>query len=509
VGSATWRQAQRQLMASYLAVQNRGSLAQVYRELLAHGGVELGDLVLASGGIATATTDEQQAAALAPLHDEQLARYLAASRTYGKAPRPDRLAPFVAGGLVGNLWALRSASAELAANHAKAAVDRIAAITGIELRAYGAAAVTAHYDVDPKELLRAWQSVETGAYVNIARAQAAMALYNRGQYELAADEITALVDGLDLHALPAQLASAPSMFAQSRRGNAGWAIAWAKLRDTVLAGASYDHALALVPLAAQHPEDLQRVLARAAELGGDDTGAKAQLARLAAQYGQAAWAEGIIRPLLKTAPSRELYQLAGQLALSQGRAADALADLEAAQDAPGDATVDVDTLRAEMSQLLAVARQVALSTSGLPRDKAVQTALHWGDRWRAVDPGNSQIDEALGELLLAVGDTRGAWRQLSGTIERDPWSGSGYMTVADAFERQGKVEQSLDFWQQAIVIDQTNPTPRLRKAQALIALGRTADGEKLLHDIADHKWHDIWSNVVYQAKDLLARHKPR
>ena len=40
------------------------------------------------------------------------------------------------------------------------------------------------------------------------------------------------------------------------------------------------------------------------------------------------------------------------------------------------------------------------------------------------------------------------------------------------------------FWQQAIVIDQTNPTPRLRKAQALIALGRDAEGDALLHEIA-------------------------
>ena len=125
------------------AAGNRQQAFEAYEALRLHGGVELGDLVLASGGIATATTDEQQAAALAPLHDEQVARYLAASRAYGKAPRPDRLAPFVAGGLVGNLWALRSATAELAANHGKTAVDRIAAITGIELRAYGAAAVTA------------------------------------------------------------------------------------------------------------------------------------------------------------------------------------------------------------------------------------------------------------------------------------------------------------------------------------------------------------------------------
>jgi hypothetical protein len=509
VGSPAWRVAQRQKIVAAAAAGNRQLAFQAYEALRLHGGVQLGDLVLASGGIATATTDEQQLAALAPLRDQPLARYLAATRAYGKSPSPDHLAPVVAGGLVGNLWALRSAVAELAAGHAKTAVDRIAAITGVELRAYGAAAVSARYDLKADELVRAWQAVETGRYVNIARAQAAVALYNRGQYEAAADQITRLVDNLDLHAAPAQLASAPSMFAQSRRGAAGWALVWAKLRDTVLAGASYDHALALVPLAAQHPEDLQRVLARAAELAGADAGAKAALARLAAQYGQAAWAEALIRPLLATAPTHELYQLAGQLALAQGRAADALADLEAAQDAPGDATVDAATLRAEMSQLLAVARQVALSTSGAARDKAVRTALHWGNRWRAVDPGNSAIDQALGELLLAVGDSEGAWRQLSGTIERDPWSGAGYMTVADAFERQGKVEASLAFWQQAIVIDQTNPTPRLRKAQALIALGRTAEGDALLHDIADHTWHDIWSNVVYQAKDLLARSKPR
>ena len=108
-------------------------------------------------------------------------------------------------------------------------------------------------------------------------------------------------------------------------------------------------------------------------------------------------------------------------------------------------------------------------------------------------------------MLLAVGDGAGAWRQLSSAIERDPWSGSGYTTVADAFERQGKVAEALPLWQQAIVIDQTDPTPRLRKAQALIALGRTQEGDALLAQITRRHWHDMWSGVVYQAKNLLAR----
>ena len=101
----------------------------------------------------------------------------------------------------------------------------------------------------------------------------------------------------------------------------------------------------------------------------------------------------------------------------------------------------------------------------------------------------------------------GAWRQLSSAIERDPWSSAGYTTVADTFEREGKVADALELWQQAIVIDQTNPTPRLRKAQALIALGRTAEGDALLDQVANGTWHPIWSSVVYQAKDLIARGK--
>jgi predicted Zn-dependent protease len=81
------------------------------------------------------------------------------------------------------------------------------------------------------------------------------------------------------------------------------------------------------------------------------------------------------------------------------------------------------------------------------------------------------------------------------------------MTVADTFERRGKVADALPYWQQAIVIDQTNPTPRLRKAQALIALGQTREGDQLLHDITNQKWHDIWSNVVSQAQELERRTK--
>jgi predicted Zn-dependent protease len=133
--------------------------------------------------------------------------------------------------------------------------------------------------------------------------------------------------------------------------------------------------------------------------------------------------------------------------------------------------------------------------------------MAWAGRWRAIDPGNAAIDEVLGELLLAVGDREEAWRQLSSVIERDPMSGDGYQAVASAFERQGRVAEALEYWQHAIVIDQTNPTPRMRKAQALIALGRTDEGDRLLAEIAGRKWHERYGGTAEQARWMLERAK--
>jgi hypothetical protein len=75
------------------------------------------------------------------------------------------------------------------------------------------------------------------------------------------------------------------------------------------------------------------------------------------------------------------------------------------------------------------------------------------------------------------------------------------------FERQGELAGALALWQQAIVIDQTNPTPRLRKAQALTARGAERRGDTLLAEIAHRAWHERWNGVAEQARELLERGK--
>jgi len=509
VGTPAWRHAQRQLLASAAALGNRAESYLAYDALHQHGGVELADLVLASGGIATSTTDAQFAAALAPLAKQPLARYLLAGRAYGKAPSPTKLVPPGHDGLLGALWTLRSSIAYMLANDTTAAAARLVALgdRAFALRMIGAAALALRYNAaNADAIARVWDSLAVGDEKNIARYQAVMAYYNRGQYDEAAERLAKLVADLDLDAEPVQLVIGESLFSSSRRGPAGWAIAYAQWRDRVLAGTSYAHVMSLVSYAARNPADLSAVLARAAALA-PDIEHKLEVAKTAVAHGQNAFAQSIIDPLLKTSPTRELYQLAATFAQQRNDPAAALAYLEKAQDAGADEAVDVATVRSELGQIITFARQLALQSTGAERARAVERAMLWGTRWRMIDPGNVEIDRQLGELLLAVGDKAGAWRQLSSMIERDPWSSTGYISVATTFEAQGRVFEALDFWQQAIVIDQTNPTPRLRKAQALFALGRTAEGEAMLEQITSRKWHDVWAGVVAQAQALKNRGK--
>jgi tetratricopeptide (TPR) repeat protein len=501
---AAWRTMQRQRMAAAAAVQDRALLLRAYEELRDRGGVERGDLVLASAGLTTAD-DKALAAALAPFVDEPAAKYIAAWRAYTKSPKPERLVPATRDGQIGALWSLRYVHALLAAGSPKLAAAEAIQTRAFTLRLIAAMLVGQRYNTDVADVARVWESVATGPYKNLAHQQLAQAMYSHGKYDDAADIVAKLVADLDLDAAPADVASLQYAVSYSRRGQAGWQLMYAMWRDRVLASKSFDHLVAFLPAANQHVGDAPRVLSRALEVAGNDRDRKLLVARLAIQYNQALLAEQIIEPLLAQSPSYELYQLAASQQLAMSRPEQALELYEKAQEAGRDEEVDIATVRRELSQIINLCRQLALQGTGASRDKYVVRALQWAQQWRAIDPDNTTIDRQMADLLFGVGNTQGAWRQLSSVIERDPWSGASYSTVATAFEQQGKVAEAVDLWQQAIVIDQTNPSHRMRKAQALIALGRNAEGEAILRDITKQKWHSMWSGTVAQAQAMLTR----
>jgi tetratricopeptide (TPR) repeat protein len=504
-GTPEWRKAQRQYLVAMVATNNPAATFATYETLRKNGGVELGDAALASSGIASAT-DKEFAAALAPLATTPVARYLIAGRNYrnNRSVRVEAQA-----GMIGALWTLRDATAWLAKDKPHEASEKIISLgtRAFDLRLVGTAVTTQRYNAKAADIARLWDSVAIGDYRNVARAQAALYLFNRGAYDQAAERVASLVADLDLKAMPPQLGQLEWQFQSSRRGPAGWQLVWATWRDRALASDSFEHVLALLGGVGQHPNDLPTILARAAELAKGDVDRVLMVANIATNYGQPALAQSLVEPIVKAHPSRELLQLAGQMAQRQGRVADALAYYEQAQSAGQDEEVGISTVRNELSQIIAAAHQLAVQSVGPARTAAVAKAAAWATRWRTIDPGNPAIDQQMGELYLAVNDAPAAWRQLSTVIERDPMSGEGYKTVAESFERQGRVAEAIEYWHQAVVIDQTNPTHRIREAQALIAVGRSAEGDAILSDVANRKWHVRYQGIELQARQLLERGK--
>ena len=512
-GSPGWRHAQWQRLASLAAHGDRASQGALLDELRAHGGLRTGELTLASGGLAQVREPARRRAILAAVTTPgtPVAAYLAAVAAWRPTGSAAALAPpagLADDGLAPALWRLRHAAALLGASP-DAAIARLLALPARAplLRTIGAALASPDHRVPVEALTRLWAQAAVGPLTNLARANAAQALAERGQAERAADAVAALVADLDLTAAPPTLGSLYYSVIGSRRGAAGWQLVWRTWRDRALAGDSFEHVMALLSVRAYQPIDAGPILARAAELAAGDRDRILAVAAAALDGGLPAVARTILAPLLAGAPGHDALVLTGRIALAEGRTGEALTALEAAQGT--DEPVEIDVLRGELGELIGVARTLAVQSTGPVRADAVARALRWGRRWRTLDPANDVIDRQLGELLLATGDQPGAWRQLSTIIEREPLAGRGYAAVAELFEQQGQVEAALAYWQQAIVNDQTNPTHRLRKAQALIALGRTAEGDALLDEVARGRWHDMWSGVAYQARYLRERGAPR
>lgn len=503
VGSAEWRHAQRQRMVALAAVGQRYDLRATIELLAANGGVELGDAVLASGGIVQ-LEESKRAPLLAAIARTPVGVYLGAMR-FGDGGMSVAKAEVTAG-LIGGLWQLREATALAYNQKWTAAADRVLGIEAraLDFRLVGASMLTNHYNAPPIEVARVWDAAAVGPYKNTARAAAAMTFMNRGDHETATERLLQLATDLDLRAAPPQLNGYQYAVQQSRRGPAGWQMIWNTVKDKVLAGSSLEHVLAILPLAQQsNANDVSLILAKAATLAADDPDTLATLAALGVNMGQVEWAEKLVQPLLARAPSSALHRVAADIAQRQSRTADSLHHLEEAfRLADPSETLSLAWLRSELMTIIEKARQIATTTSGPARTDAIAKLMGWVKTWRELDSANPQIDGIIGNALLSLGETAEAWRQLSTIIERDPMDGANYMMVAEVFEQRGRVAEAIDLWQQALVLDQTNPTPRMRKAQALITVGRTAEGDQLLAEIANRTWHARWDNVIWQVRNM-------
>lgn len=514
-GTDEWRAATRNLMASLAATQDSSGAVAALRELDQAGDVAVGELVLASGALARSTTDQELIDLLEEAGDagRLVGRYLSASRAYAKKPRAGVFSP-VAGvdgaALVATLAEHREVLAQVEAGKLEGALTtlRLSSKSGASVLHVIAAMQIAAHAYDQPKAAEAWDAVADGRWRNVARYEAARTHYNRGDYAGAATRMVELLGSIDPDAIPITVDwTAKSAVTYSARGQVGWQLAWTAYRNAILDRGDFADVMALLAGAMQIGEaDVDRIIGRAADLAAGDPDAIAEIVGRALALGQVDRAAPLLDAALATESTPELLRLAAQVAERQGRVADAADLLDKAILAEGDGPVSLAALRTDMQHLLALRGRVALLATGAARETALDAAVELTDRWRDLDPDNAAIDRQIGELLLAGGRRDEAWRQLSTAIERHPMEGDGWALVAEVMEREGRLDESLSYWQQAVVIDQTNPTWRMRKAQTLFALGRDDEGRALLKEIKDGTWHERWLNVTYQVQTMLQQH---
>lgn len=239
-----------------------------------------------------------------------------------------------------------------------------------------------------------------------------------------------------------------------------------------------------------------REIAQRAEDPASELGAKGQLAGYALATGRHDEARTLVEEVLKANPrDNTALLLRGRLALRDGRAVDAVADLRAVvRDQPG--SVEAVGLlaqahrRAKEPQL---AREVLADAVKLaPADPDLRLLLvadlaDAGDFRNAqaeldaglrADPKVVRLHEAKARLALMQKDTAGAERALQALKAALPKDAGGPMRLAALYAQQGRLDKALQEYDAAAVLAPADPAPTLSAVGTLIAAGKLDEASR-------------------------------
>jgi tetratricopeptide (TPR) repeat protein len=526
-GDPEWIALQQQRLAGYAALASNTDQLAVLDALRAHAGRILpGELALAGASLHQAIPTRR--AELLAVSEGPVAEYVragtsgsAGANTLAKlASRED-----LRGTPIGFLASYRTLLREAERSPSEAGSRRLA--TFLQDYQHPTYAYVATLQLSnrmwryPARKREAWLALaeQNNRFKYVALHQAGLAEYQSGGY-IEAGELFArsFREAAKDHTLPIVDWSVQWAMTQAL-GEAGWQLAWTRLRERV--AASGDPVLALRFLSAAQQigrlDDAQRVIA-----GLDPVDLEPELAlRLfdaLVAYGRTGEA-GIVLASLRERPQlRDAVPVvirAADFAEQQGRLDDAAVALEQAiVEVLAQDGVTLDELRRAFTRLFDLRARLAqpIATTPSERDAARLRALAVADRWRMEDPDNQEIDRLCAELLWSLGRGDEAWRQLASTLDRHGAEGEALAWVADTLERGGDLERADAVWARAITVEPTDPTHRLRRAQNLLATSpeqddQTAQSQRaraLLDEITTGTWQPRFAFVITQATRLRA-----
>jgi ferric-dicitrate binding protein FerR (iron transport regulator) len=209
--------------------------------------------------------------------------------------------------------------------------------------------------------------------------------------------------------------------------------------------------------------------------------------------------------------SSVLWRLAAQVSSARNRTAEALARQEKAMDleyaqAPG--LINLQVLRNDFGTLLGRYEQLtqALATlqsqaSGELTTKVIRAA----DRWRAMDPDDTQACQYAARIFQTLGQEELAWEYLTTPLADKPNEAAPWASLAGQLKQQGAFGLADRAYASAFECEKTNAQILWDRAQLLQQQGRTEEAKAIYRQISEGTWPRQYNWIQAQAKQYLGR----
>lgn len=221
--------------------------------------------------------------------------------------------------------------------------------------------------------------------------------------------------------------------------------------------------------------------------------------------------EELVRIALKNvvvAKQPTLWRIAAEFSAGRKRELERLVRLDRAlglefADLPK--TVNVEVLRQQYNEHLTQLKTLVEKGDRAERATLTKLTLAAAERWRSIDPDETQVCRLVGQVLTSLGKKREAWAYWTTPLSAASESSSAWKQFAELMQSENRTREADHAWQVAFTCEPTNPELLLAHAAMLREAGETERADELLRRIVSGKWQPRFDEVRKNAQRQLKR----
>ncbi len=208
------------------------------------------------------------------------------------------------------------------------------------------------------------------------------------------------------------------------------------------------------------------------------------------------------------AAQASFWRTASELSAGRQRAVERFTRLEKALEIEFAAlpkTVNVEVIRNQYRDHLNQLRNIAQSTRGSERATVLKLARNASERWRSIDPNETEVCQLAGRVMDVLGRSRDAWDYWTTPLSAAPESSTAWQQFAALMQSEARFKDADRAWKTAFEREPTNPELLLGHAAMLRDVGERERANELLRRVVNGKWQPRFDQTRQQAQQQLMK----